>query len=72
MADFNGYGNNDYVPYQGGYTIEEFVDLVQTELTISCALPRTLLTQVLDKLSKQEHFLGSIVIINSQFKRCIS
>ena len=42
MADFNGYGNSDYVPYQGGYTIEEFVDLVQTELTISCALPRTL------------------------------
>ncbi len=33
---------NDYIPYQGGYTIEEMIDLVQTELTISCALPRTL------------------------------
>ena len=41
MADVNGYGDN-YVPYQGGYTIEEMVDLVQTELTISCALPKTL------------------------------
>jgi len=41
MSDVNGYGNS-YVPYQGGYTIEEFIDLVQSELTISCALPRTL------------------------------
>ena len=41
MSDVNGYGNS-YVPYQGGYTIEEMVDLVQNELTISCALPRTL------------------------------
>ena len=41
MADVNGYGDT-YVPYQGGYTIEEMVDLVQTELTISCALPKTL------------------------------
>ena len=41
MADVNGYGDG-YVPYQGGYTIEEMVDLVQTELTISCALPKTL------------------------------
>jgi hypothetical protein len=42
MADLNGYGNSDYVPYQGGYTIEELVDLVQNELTVNCALPRTL------------------------------
>jgi hypothetical protein len=41
MSDLNGYGN-EYVPYQGGYTIEELVDLVQNELTISCALPKTL------------------------------
>jgi hypothetical protein len=41
MSDYNGYGDT-YVPYQGGYTIEEMVDLVQTELTISCALPKTL------------------------------
>lgn len=41
MADLNGYGDS-YVPYQGGYTIEEMVDLVQSELTISCALPKTL------------------------------
>jgi hypothetical protein len=41
MSDLNGYGDS-YVPYQGGYTIEEMVDLVQTELTISCALPKTL------------------------------
>lgn len=32
----------DYVPFQGGYTIEEFIDLIQNELTISCALPKTL------------------------------
>lgn len=33
---------SDYVPYQGGYTIDEFIDGVQTELTISYALPKTL------------------------------
>jgi hypothetical protein len=32
----------DYIPFQGGYTIEELIDLVQTELTIACALPKTL------------------------------
>ena len=41
MADLNGYGD-EYVPYQGGYTIEVMVDLIQTELTIACALPKTL------------------------------
>ena len=39
--DVNEYGDS-YVPYQGGYTIEEFIDMVQTELTIACALPKTL------------------------------
>lgn len=33
---------SEYIPYQGGYTIEEFVDGVQTELNIACALPKTL------------------------------
>jgi hypothetical protein len=33
---------NEYTPYQGGFTIEEFIDSVQTELTIACALPKTL------------------------------
>lgn len=32
----------DYVPYQGSLTIEELVDSIQTELTVSCALPKTL------------------------------
>lgn len=32
----------EYIPYQNGYTIEEIIDLVQNELTINCALPRTL------------------------------
>lgn len=32
----------DYTPYQGGFTIEEFIDSIQTELTIACALPKTL------------------------------
>jgi hypothetical protein len=41
MADVNGYGDA-YVPYQGGFTIEEFIDQVQTDLTISCSLPKTL------------------------------
>jgi hypothetical protein len=41
MADYDGMGNT-YVPYQGGYTIEEFIDFIQNELTISCALPKTL------------------------------
>lgn len=33
---------SDYIPYQGGLTIEELVDSIQTELTIACALPKTL------------------------------
>jgi hypothetical protein len=33
---------SEYVPYQGGLTIEEFIDGIQTELTIACALPKTL------------------------------
>jgi hypothetical protein len=33
---------SDYKPYQGGLTIEEFIDGIQTELTIACALPKTL------------------------------
>lgn len=41
MADLNGYGN-EYTPYQGGYTIEEFIDFVQNEITIGCALPKNL------------------------------
>ena len=41
MSDVNGYGD-EYVPYQGGFTIDEFIDQIQTELTISCALPKTL------------------------------
>jgi len=41
MADKNGYGDV-YVPYQGGFTIEEFIDQIQTDLTISCSLPKTL------------------------------
>ena len=32
----------DYVPFQGSLTIEELVDSIQTELTISCALPKSL------------------------------
>ena len=32
----------DYIPYQGGLTIDEFIDLVQTEISVSCALPKTL------------------------------
>jgi hypothetical protein len=32
----------EYIPFDGGYTIEELIDLVQNELTISCALPKSL------------------------------
>jgi hypothetical protein len=37
MAD-----TSDYVPFQGGWTIDEFINLVQTEISVSCALPKTL------------------------------
>ncbi len=44
---------SDYVPYQGSLTIEELVDSIQTELTISCALPKTLpdaqIRQIIEK-----------------------
>ncbi len=33
---------SEYKPYQGGFTIEEFIDQIQTELTIACSLPKTL------------------------------
>lgn len=32
----------DYVPFQGGLTIEELIDFIQNEITIGCALPKTL------------------------------
>ena len=32
----------EYVPFQGGLTIEELVDSIQTELTIACSLPKTI------------------------------
>lgn len=37
MAD-----REDYIPFQGGLTIDEFIDLIQTEISVSCALPKTL------------------------------
>ena len=44
---------SDYIPYQGGLTIEEMVDSIQTELTIACALPKTLpdaqIRQIIEK-----------------------
>ena len=46
MADVNGH-NEEYIPYQGGFTIEEFIDQIQTELTIACALPKTLPDQAI-------------------------
>lgn len=43
----------DYVPYQGSLTIEELVDSIQTELTVSCALPKSLpdahIRQIIEK-----------------------
>jgi hypothetical protein len=41
MSDLNGYGQ-EYSPYSGSYTIEEFVDMVQNEITVGCALPKVL------------------------------
>ena len=41
MADVNGYGNQ-YTGSYGGYTIEEFIDFVQNEITVGCALPKNL------------------------------
>ena len=32
----------EYIPYQGGLTIDEFIDSINTELTIACALPKSL------------------------------
>jgi len=37
----NGYGD-EYVPDQNGLTIEELIDFIQNEITIGCALPKTL------------------------------
>jgi len=37
----DGYGN-EYVPDQNGLTIEELIDFIQNEITIGCALPKTL------------------------------
>jgi hypothetical protein len=45
----------DYIPYQGGITIEEFIDSINTELTIGCALPKTLpdaqIRQIIEKIA---------------------
>jgi hypothetical protein len=37
----DGYGN-EYVPDQNGLSIEELIDFIQNEITIGCALPKTL------------------------------
>lgn len=39
--EYNGYGE-EYSPYDESQTIEEFIDNVQMELTISCSLPKNL------------------------------
>lgn len=41
MSDINRL-NEEYIPIQDGYTMEEMIDLINNELTISCALPKTL------------------------------
>lgn len=45
----------EYVPYQGGITIEEFIDSINTELTIGCSLPKTLpdvqIRQIIEKVA---------------------
>lgn len=33
---------HEYVPYQGGYTVEELIDIIQNDITIGCSLPRNL------------------------------
>lgn len=40
-SEFDGNMKPEYVPYQGGLTIDEFIDRVQTELTIACSLPKS-------------------------------
>ena len=48
----NNFGE-EYIPFQGGLTIEEMVDSIQTELTIACSLPKTLpdaqIRQIIEK-----------------------
>jgi hypothetical protein len=46
--------DQEYVPYQGGLTIEEFIDRVSSELTISCALPKSLqnIRQIIEARAK--------------------
>ncbi len=39
--DTNGSGQ-EYMPISNGFTIEEFIDAVNNELTVACALPKTL------------------------------
>src|SRR5574344_1944948 len=34
--------DTDYTPYEESSTIEEFIDFVQNQLTVSCSLPKTL------------------------------
>jgi len=41
MSNLNGAGQ-EYVPSQSGYTIEELIDIIQLELTVGTALPKTL------------------------------
>ena len=44
---------DEYVPYQGGLSIDEFIDSINTELTIGCSLPKTLpdamIRQIIEK-----------------------
>lgn len=38
----SSWNNDEYVPSQSGYTIEELIDIIQLELTVGSALPKTL------------------------------
>lgn len=40
----------EYKPYQGGLSIEEFIDSINTELTVACALPKTLPDQAIRQI----------------------
>ena len=61
---------SEYVPFQGGLTIEEFVDRIQTEISVSCALPKTLPDANIRQIVEARALPWFYRIINLQYRKC--
>jgi len=62
---------SEYIPYDGGLTIEEFIDRVNTDLTVNCALPKTLpdaaIRQIIEARALQYFYRNHIGAVQKMY-----